>query len=45
MTCFVVCLIICMKRKLSLEAENMRPLGDFMGILTNALKDMDEKGV
>lgn len=30
--------------KLPLEAEIMQPLGNFMGILMNALKDIDEKG-
>lgn len=30
--------------KLPPEAENMGPLGNFMGILMNALKDIDEKG-
>ncbi len=29
--------------KLPPEAEKMRPLGNFMGILMNSLKDMDEK--
>jgi CRP/FNR family transcriptional regulator, cyclic AMP receptor protein len=30
--------------KLPVEFQDMEPLGSFMGILMNALKDMDEKG-